>query len=106
MHALDSDPPHARKVSIPVDREISTKLRGFQLHHDPDNGVHELSSVSRLANVFSVEPLDEHLNIVEQPPPGEFIRPSRTITALILVPKTAYVSGHARKGSHPPHIAS
>jgi hypothetical protein len=41
--------------------------------------------VSRLASVFSVEPLDDHLHIVEQPPPGEFIRSSRTITTLIFV---------------------
>jgi hypothetical protein len=61
------------KVDIPVDAEITDKLRDFRPLHNPDKGVHRLLPVDRLSRIFPTDPIDGHLHIIVQPPPpGEF----------------------------------
>jgi hypothetical protein len=55
------------KVSFPVDKNLGASLKRFR----PEDGNDDLSMpVKRLKGVFG-DPIDEHIHVIVQPPPGE-----------------------------------
>ena len=60
--------PNIFKVSFPMDDDLDTVLKRFRPEHDPDNGVHYLSSpTKRLKEVFE-DRVDKHIHVIVQPP--------------------------------------
>jgi hypothetical protein len=70
---IPADALNIFRVSFFVDDDLDATLNGFKPKHNPQNGVHHLSTaVKRLKGVFQ-DPIDEHIHvIVLSPHAGEW----------------------------------
>jgi hypothetical protein len=67
---VDADTLNIFKVSFPEDDDLDATLKRFRPEHDPEKGVHHLSSpMKRLNGVFG-NPIDEHIHVIVQSPPA------------------------------------